>query len=181
MGNLVTFLQCSAIDFDSTMACALPHINFMGSSLMSGNDANKPTRQESPDSSDPRVSLAGRRTSMASFRTKLALDRTTLAWIRTTLTMATFGFGMVGFFRSLQQTSPTPESVRLHEGAIRFGTSLIVLGIVATILAGLSHGLTLRRLRRGESPVLTQWPLSITVAILLAIIGLAGLWALFLK
>src|SRR5450755_336317 len=108
---------------------------------MSGNAESEPLKRESPDSTDPRVSLALRRTSMASFRTQLALDRTTLAWIRTTLTMATFGFGMVGFFRSLQQSSPTPETIRLHEGAIQFGTSLIVLGIIATVLAGLSHAL----------------------------------------
>jgi uncharacterized membrane protein YidH (DUF202 family) len=148
---------------------------------MSGQNQNNPMKQESPDPADPRVSMAAPRTGMASYRTELALDRTTLAWIRTTLTMATFGFGMVGFFRSLQKSAPDPETIRLHQGAIRFGTSLFVLGIVATVLAGLSHALTLRRLRRGESPVLTHWPLSITVAILLAIIGLAGLWALFQK
>jgi putative membrane protein len=116
---------------------------------------------------------------MANFRTQLALDRTTLSWVRTTLTMAGFGFGTVGFFRSLQQTSPSPETVRLHEGAIRFGAGLVMLGIVATLFAGLSHWLTLRRLRRGETPVLTHWPLSVTVALLLAVMALGGLWALF--
>ncbi len=116
---------------------------------------------------------------MAGFRTQLALDRTTLAWIRTTLTMASFGFGMVAFFRSIRQESPSEETLRLHQGAIRFGTSLIILGIVATVLAGASHWLSLRKLRRGESLVVTQWPLSITVAMLTAIIGLLGLWSLF--
>jgi putative membrane protein len=134
---------------------------------------------ESGDEADPRVKLAGHRTSMANFRTQLALDRTTLSWVRTTLTMAGFGFGTVGFFRSLQQTSPSPETVRLHEGAIRFGAGLVMLGIVATLFAGLSHWLTLRRLRRGETPVLTHWPLSVTVALLLAVMALGGLWALF--
>ncbi len=133
---------------------------------------------ETPSPLDARMNLARERTSLASFRTQLSLDRTTLAWIRTTLTMATFGFGLVGFFRSLRQNSPTPESIRLHEGAIRFGTALVVLGIVATVLAGVSHWQTLRRLRRGETPVLTLWPLSITVAMLLAIVGLSGLWSL---
>ena len=120
-------------------------------------------------------------TEMAKFRTRLALDRTTLAWIRTTLTMATFGFGMVGFFRTLREKSPAPETVLLHEQAIRFGISLIILGIVATVLAGVSHWLTLRRLRRNEALVLTQWPLSIAVAMLLAIIGLVLLWDLVLR
>ena len=132
-----------------------------------------------PTSSDPRVPLAQDRTALATFRTQLALDRTTLAWIRTTLTMASFGIGMVAFFRSLRQESPSEETLRLHQGAIRFGLALIVLGIVAMVLAGLSHWFTLRRLRRGERPVLRQWPLSITVALLVSVLFLAGFWAVF--
>ena len=118
---------------------------------------------------------------MAGLRTQLALDRTTLAWIRTTLTMASFGFGMVAFFRSIRQESPSEETMRLQQGAIQFGASLVILGIVATVLAGASHWFTLRRLRRGESPVVTQWPLSITVAMLSAVIGFLGLWSLFAR
>ncbi len=130
---------------------------------------------------DPRVDLAQDRTGMATYRTELALDRTTLAWVRTTLGMASFGFGMVAFFRTLIEKSPGAESLRLHQGAIRIGVALILLGIVASVLAGLSHWSTLRRLRRGETPVLTMWPMSITVAMLSAIIGLAGLWELFAR
>jgi len=117
------------------------------------------------------------RTALAKFRTQLALDRTTLAWIRTALTMGTFGFGTVGFFRALREKSPTPEAVHLHEGAIRFGVSLVVLGTLATVLAGASHWLTLRRLRRDEPLPLAHWPLSITVAMLMSVIGLLALWA----
>jgi putative membrane protein len=115
---------------------------------------------------------------MASFRTELALDRTTLAWVRTTLSMAGFGFGMVAFFRALRQQARTQESVRLHEGAIRFGTGLVVLANLAKLLVAVSHWFTLRRLRRGQSRVLRQWPLSITVAMLFAVLGLVALWAL---
>lgn len=121
------------------------------------------------------------RTGLAKFRTQLALDRTTLAWIRTTLTMATFGFGTVGFFRSLREKSPTPEAVHLHEAAIRFGVSLIVLGTLATVLAGVSHWFVLRRLRRDAPVVLTQWPLSIVLAMLLSVIGLTSLWTLLMR
>ncbi len=123
--------------------------------------------------------LASDRTHMATFRTHLALERTTLAWVRTTLTMASFGFGLVAFFRSLRQASQTAEAIRLHEAAIRFGVALIVVGIVAMVLAGLSHLATLRRLRRGELPVLSRWPLSITLGMLLAVAGLWALWSLF--
>jgi uncharacterized membrane protein YidH (DUF202 family) len=127
---------------------------------------------------DPRTGLAKDRTSFAKFRTQLALDRTTLAWIRTALTMATFGFGTVAFFRSLREASPTPEFVQLHTSAIRFGVGLIVLGVAATVLSGIGHWVALRRLRRGEAPVLSRWPLSLTLAMVLAVVGLAALWDL---
>lgn len=125
--------------------------------------------------------LAQDRTKLACFRTQLALDRTTLAWIRTALTMASFGFGMVAFFRAIQHDSPGEKARELHQGAVAVGVLLIVLGMASTVIAGVSHWLALRRLHRGESMVLRQWPLSITVAILLAIICLGGLGALFLN
>jgi putative membrane protein len=116
---------------------------------------------------------------MAKFQTQLALDRTTLAWIRTALTMASFGFGMVAFFRSHEIEWPNAESRRLHEGAIFVGMTLLVLAIVAMVLTGLSHWNALQKLRRGEDVTLTQWPLSALVALLFAVIGLAGLWVAF--
>jgi len=130
---------------------------------------------ETPNS-DPRVDLARNRTTLAKFRTALALDRTTLAWIRTTLTMGTFGLGMIGFFRSLRERSQTPEAEHLHHAAIRFGELLVVMGIVATVLAGVSHWNTLRRMRSGELPNAYRWPLSITIAFCIAVLGAAGLW-----
>ena len=130
--------------------------------------------QETPNLEDRR----GDRPDMTGFNIKLALDRTTLAWIRTTLTMASFGFGLVAFFRSLQQGSPSAETARLHQGAIHFGVTLIVIGILAMTCAGLSHWFTLSRLRRGEAPVLSRWSLSITVAMLFTVIGLVGVWEL---
>jgi putative membrane protein len=135
--------------------------------------------QEASGPVDPGAGLAHHRTSLANFRTQLALDRTTLAWIRTALTMASFGFGMVAFFRSLREAAPGQEAVRMYLGAVRFGIGLIVLGLVATVLSGVSHWFTLQRLRRGQRPVLRQWPLSIAVAMLLAVLCLAGLWYLF--
>jgi uncharacterized membrane protein YidH (DUF202 family) len=115
---------------------------------------------------------------MAKLRTQLSLDRTTLAWIRTALTMATFGFAMVAFLRTLRVRSPSAETIHLHEGAIAFGTARVILGTVATVLAGIARWLTLRRLRRGEEVFLPRWSLSITVAMPLAVIGLVSVWHL---
>jgi putative membrane protein len=130
---------------------------------------------------DPRTALAAERTRLANFRTERALDRTTLAWIRTTLTMATFGFGLAGFFRTRLVQSPTPEAIRLHHGAVQFGTALLLIGTIATALAGWSHWRSLRRLERGEPLALVRWPLSITLAFLLTLCFAVGLWTLFVR
>jgi uncharacterized membrane protein YidH (DUF202 family) len=132
-------------------------------------------------SPDPRSSLllAHDRTEMASFRTSLALERTTLAWVRTTLSMTSFGLGMIGFFRSLRQQKENPDTIRLHEAAIHFGTSLVVIGFIATVFVVVTHAKTVRQLQREEAPTLTLWPPSIMLAVLLALMGLYGLWNVF--
>jgi len=132
-------------------------------------------------SKDANVEMAEQRTEMANFRTQLALDRTALAWIRTSLMFASFGFGMVGFFRSMQESSPSPEKARMQQDAIYFGAAFVVVGIFAMAFSGLSHWQSLRRLRQGQPPKLTQWPLSIAVAALVVALGLAGLWGIFTR
>jgi len=135
---------------------------------------------ENPES-DPRTALAGHRTSFAKFRTSLALDRTTLAWIRTAVTFATFGFGMIGYFRALEQSAHSEQAARLHQGAVHMGVGLVVIGLVATVLASLSHWVILRRLRRGEQLVVSQWPLTITIAVFIAVLGAYGLWSVLMQ
>lgn len=95
--------------------------------------------------------------------------------------MATFGFGMVGFFRPLRQSSPSAETIRLHQAAIHFGEALVVIGTVALLVIAVAHWLALRRLRRQETPPVSQWPLSVTLAALLAVVSgwprCGGSWA----
>ena len=90
--------------------------------------------------------------------------------------MTTFGLGLIGFFRTLRQQSQTPESIRLHQGAIHFGVALVLTGVVSTVLVSVSHLTNLQKLNRGETPTIALWPLCITIALLLAIFALAGLW-----
>ena len=130
---------------------------------------------------DPRVSLAENRTEMAIFRTTLALERTTLAWVRTTLTMSSFGLGMVGFFGVLRREAATPDNIRHHHAAIRFGVALVLLGVIATILVAIWHHSVIRKLRAGQVPKLMYWPLSIIISLLLSLMALAGLWSLFFQ
>jgi len=128
---------------------------------------------------DPRTALAGQRTSVAKFRTSLALDRTTLAWIRTALTFSTFGLGMIGYFRAMEQSAPSERAARLHQGAIRMGVALVVIGLVSTSLAAFSHWMTLRRLRSGQQLPIARLPLTVVLAVLIAVLGLYGLWFVF--
>jgi putative membrane protein len=130
---------------------------------------------------DPRTFLAGQRTSFAKFRTSLALDRSTLAWIRTAVTFATFGFGMIGYFRTLEQSTHSEHAARLHQGAIKMGVALVIVGLLATTLASCFHWITLNKLRRGLELSIPRWPLSITIAALVAVLGLYGLWICFAK
>ncbi len=127
---------------------------------------------------DPRTALASQRTSLAQFRVALALDRTALAWIRTALTFATFGFGMIGYFRTLSVAAKNAEMERLHQAAIHMGVALVVIGLLATILAAFSQWRALRKLRRGDQIVVAQWPLTIAISILIALLGLYGLWSI---
>jgi len=132
---------------------------------------------EDTGSQDPRTPLAQQRTQFAKYRTQLALDRTTLAWLRTALTFATFGFGMVGFFRAVLQSANTPESAKLHQAAIHMGVALIVIGVVGLLSAAGAHLLALRKLRRGEVLPLSIWPLTVTISVLVSILGLYALWS----
>jgi len=136
---------------------------------------------ETPTPAEQRDDPAREGTRLATLRTKLALDRTTLAWIRTALTMASFGFGMVAFFRSREIESPGVESAWLHHRAVFAGAALLVLGVVSLLVAAAYHSLALRKLKRGEAPDVWLWSLSVVLAMFCAFLGLAGLWALFVR
>jgi putative membrane protein len=110
------------------------------------------------------------------YMVKLALDRTMLAWIRTALAMASFGFALVAFFRTLRYLAHSPQTIRLHLAAVRSGEVLLALAIVAMVLSALSYKRALGVLRRGETPALRPWSLSIAVAIVIAMMAVVGMW-----
>ena len=127
---------------------------------------------------DQKTALASERTTLARFRVSLALDRTTLAWIRTALTFATFGFGMIGYFRTIAEASHSELAEHLHHAAIHMGVALVIIGLIALALAALSQWKALRKLRHGEQVIVAQWPLTIALAVLLALLGLYALWSI---
>src|SRR5947209_613328 len=115
------------------------------------------------------------------YMVKLALDRTMLAWIRSALAMASFGFALVAFFRTLRYLADNPQTIRLHLAAVRSGEALLALAIVAMLLSARSYHRALRLLRRGETPTLRPWTLSIAVGLIIAMMALVGLWLLVAK
>jgi len=105
----------------------------------------------------------------------LAAERTFLAWIRTGLALMGFGF-VVARFGLFLQTLQSTES-NLHIGpqgsSVWFGTGLIVLGVVVNVVCSWNHFRLIRDLNRGIASFKTPSWLALSVALLLALVGLA--------
>ena len=123
------------------------------------------------------VELSARRTGMSFQRTRMSADRTLMSVIRTSLSLISFGFTIFQVFQKMHDAGMLKSS-----GApLRFGETLVVLGIAMLVIGILYHvafmmGLRTERdamkrfgLIHGES----RFPVSLTLitAILLLIIG----------
>jgi len=97
-----------------------------------------------------------------------------LAWIRTGLAMMGFGFVVARFGLFLRELEAVQDRTPHHSGLVSLsvGVSLVLLGVVVNVLAGLQHAQFLKRLNRGEAYVPPRWSLEIIVAGVLAVIGL---------
>jgi len=92
----------------------------------------------------------GRRGALSDY---LAAERTLLAWIRTGLALMGFGFVVARFGLFLQQLqvtelAPTAQSSGL---SLWFGTALIAVGVVVSVLSGWRHARLVGELDRGDS------------------------------
>ena len=108
-------------------------------------------------------------------RVFLAVERTFLAWIRTGLAMMGFGFVVARFgvfLREIAATHPIDpaDSPRL---SLWFGTALVVLGTIVNLIAAQQHVRTIRRLNRGTAHFGRPSAIGVTVALVLAALGLA--------
>jgi putative membrane protein len=106
-------------------------------------------------------------------RVFFAAERTFLAWIRTGLALMGFGFVVARFglflyeVAALRGTAAPPPSVSRW-----FGIGLIVLGVLLTAASTGIHIATIRRLNRGEPFVGRPTWLGVTIALVLAGIGI---------
>lgn len=105
-------------------------------------------------------------------RVYFAAERTFLAWIRTGLALMGFGFVVARFGLFLHELAALrggpPPSAGFSQW---FGIGLIGLGVLLTAASTGIHISTVRRLNEGEPFIGRPTWLGVTVAVLLAVLG----------
>jgi putative membrane protein len=104
----------------------------------------------------------------------LAAERTFLAWIRTGLALMGFGFVVArfGLFLQALQMGQSNFQTGPYGLSFWFGTGLIVLGVGVNIACACNHIGLVRELNRGGSGFRRPSSLAVTVAVILAALGL---------
>ena len=105
----------------------------------------------------------------------LAVERTFLAWVRTGLALMALGFVLARFGIFLQEFSMSNGATHtISSGySIWFGTILIALGVLISLLSLVRYRRMVRTLRSGGSDFSNASTLAMAMAILLAILGVA--------
>jgi len=105
----------------------------------------------------------------------LAVERTFLAWIRTGLALMALGFVLARFGLFLQGFNLVrPDVHTVPFGySIWFGTTLILLGVVVSVLSLVRYLDLVAQLNSGVRSFGNASALAVAVAILLAVLGLA--------
>lgn len=116
-------------------------------------------------------------TDLAVERSRMAAERTMMAWIRTSLSMISFGFTMFKFFQYMQESK---SEMRTWEptGALHMGATLVILGTLILVPAGIQHWMVIRRLKKQAN---YRFPISIAqiTASLITFLGLMAMANLF--
>jgi inner membrane protein YidH len=114
---------------------------------------------------------------LARERNREAAERTLMAWIRTALSLIGFGFGIGKLAAYLDTAGLHPAHDPPHTSLI-FGTSFIVVGIFGLLAAIVQHARVLKRLSQPDFAYNAMRPIAMTVAVLLMLIGVFGLFAI---
>ncbi|MGO9266872.1 MAG: YidH family protein [Candidatus Binataceae bacterium] len=113
-------------------------------------------------------------TELTKERNRLAADRTLMAWIRTSLSLIGFGFGIGKGYQYLEAAGLRASADPIRSTLI-FGTSFIVLGMLALVAAVVQHSRILQRLESPDYAYSAMRPVAVTVAGVLLLIGAFGL------
>ena len=106
----------------------------------------------------------------------MAAERTFLAWIRTGIALMGFGFVVARFGLFLRELASNNEPANPQHHAtfsLPVGILLIALGIVVNVVAAIRHRRCVRALDRGEFRPAFGACFALSLAGLLALIGLA--------
>jgi putative membrane protein len=127
---------------------------------------------------DESTNLSRHRTSLSIERSFLALVRTLMSWLRTSLSMISFGFTLVKFFEFLEDERGGEIVGRLGRiwAPTTVGMAMVVIGTGALIVAVIQHRRRVAALRR--EGLLPQWQLALSVATLVAVLGVFAIGAL---
>jgi len=105
----------------------------------------------------------------------LAAERTFLAWIRTGIALMGFGFVVARFgifLNEVQVAQLVPLALPYGE-SLWFGTALIAVGVFVNLMAAWQHIRLAGKLDRGEVVPSRPSTLAVSIAVFLALAGLA--------